>query len=162
MAKQRTKHSPRKLDAIGSLTAAQKAAATLKKGRGRLIRAYAEKLPGTALEVFWKEFRGLLHGRSGIYVLLKDGTPHYVGQASNLPNRIRHHLRDRLQGRWDAFSFYVVARTRYLTDLETLLSRIINPQGAKVIGRLRGAQNLRKEFVSDLKVYAKALRDLHD
>jgi hypothetical protein len=143
-------------------TPGQKAAATRKKGRGRLIRAYAEELPGTALEVFWREFKGLLQGQSGIYVLLKHGVPHYVGQASNLPYRIRHHLRDRLRGKWDGFSFYVVARTRYLTDLETLLSRIINPRGAKVIGRLRGATNLRKQFVSDLKRFAKALKDLNE
>jgi len=142
------------------LTSGQKAAATRRKGWGRLIQAYAEELPGTSLEVFWKEFRGLLRGQSGIYVLLKDGIPHYVGQASNLPYRIRHHLKDRLKGKWDGFSFYVIARTRYLTDLETLLSRIINPRGAKIIGRLRGASNLRKEFVSDLKRYARALKDL--
>jgi hypothetical protein len=142
------------------LTPGQKAAATRRKGGGRLIQAYAEELPGTALEVFWKEFRGLLRGQSGIYVLLKDGVPHYVGQASNLPYRIRHHLKDRLKGKWDGFSFYVIARTRYLTDLETLLSRIINPRGAKIIGRLRGASNLRREFVLDLKRYARALKDL--
>jgi hypothetical protein len=143
------------------MTAGQKAAATRgKRGRGKLIQAYAEELPGTSLEVFWKEFRGLLRGQSGIYVLLKDGVPHYVGQAANLSYRIRHHLKDRLKGKWDGFSFYVVARTRYLTDLETLLSRIINPRGAKIIGRLRGASNLRREFVSDLKRYARALKDL--
>ena len=67
------------------MTAGQKAAATRRKGgRGKLIQAYAEELPGTSLEVFWKEFRGLLRGQSGIYVLLKDGVPHYVGQAANL------------------------------------------------------------------------------
>jgi len=142
------------------LTPGQKAAATRRRGGGRLIQAYAEDLPGTSLEVFWKEFRGLLRGKSGIYVLLKSGVPHYVGQASNLPYRIRHHLNDRLKGKWDAFSFYVVARTRYLTDLETLLSRIINPRGARSIGRLRAANNLKKEFVSDLKRYAGALKDL--
>lgn len=139
----------------------QKAAATRRKrGRGKLIQAYAEELPGTSLEVFWKEFRGLLRGQSGIYVLLKDGVPHYVGQAANLPYRIRHHLKDRLKGKWDGFSFYVIARTRYLTDLETLLSRIINPRGAKIIGRLGSARNLRKDFIKDLKRYAGALKDL--
>jgi hypothetical protein len=142
------------------LTPGQKAAATRNKGRGRLIRAYAEELPGTVLDVFWREFKDLLRGQSGIYVLLKNGTPHYVGQAANLPFRIKNHLKDRLQGRWDAFSFYVVGRTRYLTDLETLLSRIVNPRGAKVIGRLRSARNLRKNFIKDLKRYAGALKDL--
>lgn len=142
------------------LSAGHKAAATRKRRQGRLIRAYAEELPGAVLEVFWREFSGLLRGQSGIYVLLKNGLPHYVGQAANLPYRIRNHSRDRLRGKWDAFSFYVIGRTRYLTDLETLLSRIVNPKGAKVIGRLRTAKNLRKEFVADLRQYASALKSL--
>lgn len=93
------------------LTSGQKAAATRRKRGGRLIQAYAEELPGTSLEVFWKEFRFLLRGQSGIYVLLKGGIPHYLGRASNLPYRIRHHLKDRLKGKWDGFSFCVGART---------------------------------------------------
>lgn len=47
----------------------------------KLIRAYAEKLPGTVLGVSWKEFHGLLGGHSGIYVLYKNGVPHYVGKV---------------------------------------------------------------------------------
>lgn len=126
----------------------------------KLIRAYAEKLPGTVLGVFWKEFHGLLHGYSGIYVLYKDSIPHYVGKASNLSWRIRHHMRDRLKGKWDSFSLYVVRGDRYVKDVESLLLRIVKPKGALVSGRFRGAENLKKSLVPLLHGYAKALSEL--
>jgi hypothetical protein len=126
----------------------------------KLIRAYAEKPPGTVLGVFWKEFHGLLRGDSGIYVLYKDGIPHYVGKASKLSWRIRHHQRDRLKGKWDSFSLYVVRGDRYVKDVESLLLRIVKPKGALVSGRFRGAENLRKSLLPLLQRYAKALAAL--
>lgn len=143
---------------------ALKAAATIRKrkgkSRGRLIRAYAEVLPGTVLGIFWKEFKGLVRGKRGVYVLHKDGVPHYVGKASNLPYRIKHHLKDRLQNKWDSFSLYVVRGNRYLKDLESLLLRIVEPRGARVSGRFQGAENLREELMDGLKRYARALKEL--
>ncbi len=133
----------------------------IKKKASRLIRAYAEELPGTVLEVFWKEFKGLLkEKKAGIYVLYKDGTPYYVGKASNLPGRLKDHTRDRLKKKWDAFSFYAVGRAGYSKHLESLLLRIVDPKGSQKGGRLPGAENLKKNFIGDLKRYAKALGDL--
>ncbi len=142
---------------------AKKAARTRRRKRnspGKLVRAYGEKLPGTVLGIFWKEFRKLVRGHSGIYVLYKDEIPHYVGKASSLSWRIRAHLRDRLKGKWDSFSFYAVRSTRYLKHLESLLLRIVKPRGARVSGRLPGAKNLRRELLPELKRYAKALKEL--
>lgn len=73
------------------------------------------------LGVFWKEFHGLLRGHSGIYVLYKHDVQHYVGKASNLSWRIRHYQNDRLKGKWDSFSLYVVCGDRYVKDVESLL-----------------------------------------
>lgn len=131
-----------------------------RRSRRKLIRAYAEKLPGTVLGVFWKEFHGLLRGHSGIYVLYKDGVPHYVGKAANLSWRIRHHQKDRLKGKWDSFSLYVVRGDRFVKDVESLLLRIVEPKGALVSGRFKGADNLRKELLPRLERYADALADL--
>jgi hypothetical protein len=131
-----------------------------RRSRRKLIRAYAENLPGTVLEVFWKEFHGLLRGHSGIYVLYKSDVPHYVGKAGNLSWRIRHHQKDRLKGKWDAFSLYVVRGDRYVKDVESLLLRIVKPKGALVSGRFRGAENLRKALLPRLERYAGALTDL--
>lgn len=126
----------------------------------KLIRAYAEKLPGSVLGIFWREFRGLVSGHGGIYVLYKDGVPHYVGKAANLPSRIRAHLKDRLQRKWDTFSLYVVRGDRYMKDVESLLLRIVKPKGALVSGRFRGAKNLRRALLPKLKRYAAALNEL--
>lgn len=131
-----------------------------RRSRRKLVRAYAENLPGTLLGVFWKEFHDLLRGQSGIYVLYKDDVPHYVGKASSLPSRIRHHQKDRLKGEWDAFSLYVVRGDRHVKDVESLLLRIVKPKGALVSGRFRGAKNLRKSLLPRLERYADALADL--
>jgi hypothetical protein len=132
----------------------------VRRSQRKLIRAYAEKLPGSVLEVFWKEFHGLLRGHSGIYVLYKDSVPHYVGKAGNLSWRIRHHQRDRLKEKWDTFSLYVVRGERYVKDVESLLLRIVKPKGALVSGRFRGAKNLREELLPRLEGFADALDDL--
>ena len=143
---------------------AARAAATRRKrkrrARGKLVRSYAEKLPGSVFDVFWKGFKGLVRGQSGIYVLYKDDVPYYVGQASNLPWRIKNHIDDRHHGKWDKFSFYVVRRTGFLKHLESLLLRIVEPRGAKISGGFPGAENLKREFISGLKKYAVAFKQL--
>ena len=131
-----------------------------RRSRRKLIRAYAEHLPGTVLEVFWKEFHGLIRGYSGIYVLYKDNIPHYVGKAGKLSWRIREHQRDRLKGKWDAFSLYVVRGDRYVKDVESLLLRIVKPKGALISGRFRGAENLKKALLPRLERYADAMTEL--
>jgi hypothetical protein len=127
----------------------------------RVIRAYAENLPGDALEVFRREFKDLLgKNKAGIYVLYKGCVPYYVGKAINLPSRINDHTRDRLKNKWDEFSFYVAGRTGYSKHLESLLLRIVLPKGARKGGRLTGAENLRDKFVEDLEVYSTVLEKL--
>jgi hypothetical protein len=131
-----------------------------RRSRRKLIRAYAEDLPGSALGIFWREFRELVRGHGGIYVLYKEGVPHYVGKASNLPSRIRAHLKDRLKRKWDTFSLYVVRGDRHIKDVESLLLRIVKPKGALVSGRFRGAENLKKSLLPQLRRYADALAEL--
>jgi hypothetical protein len=131
-----------------------------KRKSRKLIRVYAEKLPGTVLGVFWKEFHGIVRGNSGIYVLYKEDVPHYVGKASNLSWHIRHHMPDRLKGEWDVFSLYVDRGDRYVKDVESLLLRIVKPKDALVSGRFREATNLRKALLPALERYADALSDL--
>jgi hypothetical protein len=145
---------------LAALKAVQTRRRRRRKGRARLVRAYAEKLPGTVLGVFWKEFKNLVRGQSGIYVLYKRSLPHYVGKASNLPWRIRVHQRDRLKGKWDTFSFYVIRRAGFLKHMESLLLRIVEPRGARVSGRLSGAEDLREELMDELSRFSKALKEL--
>ncbi len=46
----------------------------------------------------------------GIYVLINDFKPVYVGKSDHLGRRIADHLVDRFAGRWDMFSWYSVCR----------------------------------------------------
>lgn len=54
----------------------------------------------------------------GIYVLLNDFKPVYVGQSIKLGKRIGDHLSDRFAGRWDMFSWYSVCNPN-ITSGET-------------------------------------------
>jgi hypothetical protein len=58
---------------------------------------------------FWKQ--------AGIYALYADYHLIYVGQAglgdkSCLGNRLKHHLRDALAGRWDMFSWFGLCKVK--------------------------------------------------
>jgi hypothetical protein len=46
----------------------------------------------------------------GIYVLINDFKPVYVGQSGQLGKRLADHLTDRFAGRWDMFSWYSVCK----------------------------------------------------
>ena len=46
----------------------------------------------------------------GVYVLINDFKPVYVGQSINLGPRLATHLTDRFAGRWDMFSWYSVCK----------------------------------------------------
>lgn len=51
----------------------------------------------------------------GIYVLLNDFKPVYVGQSVQLGKRLADHLGDRFAGRWDMFSWYSVCNPSITT-----------------------------------------------
>jgi hypothetical protein len=66
-------------------------------------------LPGTA-KINGRRTEVDVWRQRGIYVLLSDYKPVYVGQASDrsMGSRLRDHLTDRHAGRWDMFSWYGV------------------------------------------------------
>lgn len=63
------------------------------------------EIDGTTCEIeFW--------AARGIYVLLHDFKPVYVGKAdgTSIGDRLKSHLTDRLAGRWDMFSWYSICK----------------------------------------------------
>ncbi len=70
----------------------------------------------------------------GVYVLYKDYQVVYVGKAaaetSTLGVRLRDHLTDRLEGRWDSFSFYLVNRVNQVEPrlANAPASRLVEPK----------------------------------
>jgi len=95
----------------------------------------------------WKKRK--LGRPSGVYVLYKrvgedkgkrrGRAVYYVGKASQLPGRIRAHLRDQHCGKWQEFAAYGTDRPKAET-LETLLIKVADPEGTdwKKKARFRG------------------------
>ncbi|MFC1568299.1 hypothetical protein ACFL37_01215 [Candidatus Margulisiibacteriota bacterium] len=71
---------------------------------------------------------------------------YYVGLASNLRARLRHHLRDRHAGTWDRFSVYLTLHDKHLKELESLVIRIAAPKGNRQKGGFSRAEDLRRKF----------------
>lgn len=132
-----------------------------KKGnRGNLIKGMTNKFPAHIFdnEHFEAALEKVLKKYSGIYVLYNNDKPYYVGLATDLDRRMRHHLRDKHKGRWTTFKIFRIAKIKYLKDLETLILNIDKPEGNKITGRLPSIYKLTEPFKNALREEKKALR----
>lgn len=110
--------------------------------RTPLVCQFVENLSSEALESYAEIIRAIVGRRHGVYALYRRDKLYYVGLASNLRNRLKHHLKDRHRDRWDRFSVYLTIDDRHLKELESLLIRIAQPRGNKQTGRFARAENL--------------------
>ena len=72
--------------------------------------------------LYLKNFRHLQ--QAGIYVLYREETPYYIGQAKVLYKRLHDHANkstDRYFNFWNFFSAFVVSDEKYLDDVERIL-----------------------------------------
>lgn len=53
---------------------------------------------------------------TGVYVLYNDYKMIYVGKTDKLGSRLRNHLTNRMEGRWDSFSFYLVNKVNMVSE----------------------------------------------
>jgi len=81
-------------------------------------------------------------GEQGIYALYRKNKLYYVGLATNLRNRIKHHLKDRHKDHWTHFSLYIIRKVDHIKELESLLLRIAFPEGNSQKGKLKTSTNL--------------------
>jgi hypothetical protein len=121
-------------------------AARRARNRPTLVEGHIERIGIKALQEFRQEVMDLCRGRHGVYALYKGGSLYYVGLANDLPRRLTHHLRDRHARKWNQFSLYLVRREHHIREMEALLIRIADPGGNKQKGRLKGAENLKREL----------------
>ena len=82
----------------------------MKSYKGQLVCQHLEHISRDALETYQRIIKSFVKGRHGIYALYKKDKLYYVGLASNLRNRLKHHLRDRHANRWDRFSVYLTIK----------------------------------------------------
>jgi hypothetical protein len=116
-----------------------------------LVLEHLENVAGGILEEYPGVVRQMIKNRSGIYALYRRGNLYYVGLASNLMARLKHHLRDRHRGSWDRFSVYLTAKHSHMKELESLILRIVGPRGNKTKGKFADSDNLRNTLYRLLK-----------
>ncbi|MFL6621281.1 MAG: hypothetical protein ACJ8NR_01485 [Sulfurifustis sp.] len=107
-----------------------------------LLLGFLEGVSWKVLDEYPEIIADLIRKRTGVYALYKQKHLYYVGLASNLMGRIKHHLRDRHANLWDRFSVYITQRDEHVKQLESLLLRISKPAGNRVKGGFGGSANL--------------------
>lgn len=121
------------------------------KKHKHLVAEFIERISSEILDTYRQQIKNYSKGRNGIYALYSKDDLYYVGLASSLSGRLNTHLKDRHKGNWDRFSMYLTTDYKYLKEIESLILRIIMPEGNRAKGRLSGANNLIKELKRDLK-----------
>jgi hypothetical protein len=121
----------------------------------KLVIGQLEKVSGTLFEQYPAAIKSLIRGKSGVYALYKNDALYYVGLASNLMGRLKAHLRDRHNGKWNRFSVYLTVHDDHMKELESLLLRITRPRGNLQGGKFMASANLRRDL-------AKLIREQDD
>lgn len=116
-----------------------------------LVLGYLENISSKVFSDYPKEITALVARQHGVYALYKGAHLYYVGLATNLKNRVKHHLQDKHAGKWDKFSLYLVRKTDHIKELESLLLRIADPKGNAVKGGLPHAVNLSKQLRTKMR-----------
>ena len=100
-----------------------------KRSSHALVLGFLERISSRAFEEFPRQITELIGKQHGIYALYKGDHLYYVGLATDLRKRIKHHRQDRHAGKWDRFSLYLVHKVDHIKELESLLLRIADPKG---------------------------------
>lgn len=133
-----------------------------KSTKGVLIKGMSRRLPSIILEneVFRRRLREIMKGYSGIYALYKGPKVYYVGLATNLFGRIKWHLKDRHRGKWDYFIIFRIKRVKFLKDIETLLTHLIDTKGNKQKGKVPKDADINRVLKDILKEHKKEIKGI--
>ena len=123
----------------------------MKFHKGQLVCEHLENISLDALEKHQDIIREYVKGRHGIYALYRNGHLYYVGLASDLRRRLKHHLHDRHAQTWDRFSVYLTVDDRHLRDLESLVLKIASPTGNRQTGKFVNSKNIMPDFKQGIK-----------
>jgi hypothetical protein len=117
--------------------------------KAQFICQHLEHISREMLERYRDVIRGYVRKRHGIYALYRKHKLYYVGLASSLQSRLKHHLKDRHADSWDTFSVYLTVEDSHLKELESLILRIAHPEGNKQKGKFAQSENLIKRILQD-------------
>ncbi len=116
-----------------------------------LVCQFLENVSRGVLEEYQDIFREYTKDRHGIYALYRNSELYYVGLAGNLRSRLKQHLKDGHRDKWDTLSLYITIDLNAIKELESLLLRVLRPEGNKTGGRFVKAENLRRKLVKDIR-----------
>jgi hypothetical protein len=116
-----------------------------------LVCQFLENISRAVLEEYQDLIREYTKNRHGIYSLYRKDKLYYVGLASNLRSRLKQHLKDAHRDKWDSFSLYITIDLNAIKELESLLLRVLRPEGNRTGGRFVKAENLRRKLVADIR-----------
>ena len=119
--------------------------------KNSLVIGQLEDISWDVLEEHQVIIKEMIKGKSGIYALYQRDKLYYVGLASNLMKRLKDHLKDRHNRKWNRFSVYLTKNDEHMKELESLFLRIMKPAGNKVKGKFSNSVNLRKELNAQIK-----------
>jgi hypothetical protein len=120
-----------------------------------LVKDRIESVSKDVFQEYYGEITELIADSPGLYALYDGAELYYVGKSIDLRKRVKDHLKDRHLASWTHFSLYLVRQAAHIHEIESLLVRIANPKGNRVIpkGRSTGllAKDLKRLIVSKQK-----------
>ena len=116
-----------------------------------LVCQHLENISRDALEKHQKIIKQYVRRRNGVYALYRKEKLYYVGLAKNLRSRLKSHLHDRHGSSWDRFSVNLTIGEQHLRELESLILRIVQPEGTKQKGKFPKSEDIRRRFARDVK-----------
>jgi hypothetical protein len=120
-------------------------------GTRALVVNRLENVSKDVFKQYYALITELVGDSPGIYALYDGGDLYYVGKSTELRKRVRHHLKDRHLASWTHFSLYLARREEHIHEIESLLVRISNPKGNRVIPRGRSTGAMVKKLKSLIK-----------
>lgn len=130
--------------------AKKKKKAKKKSSRGLVIQRL-ENLSKALFKDHYKLITKLVGSSPGVYALYDGEELYYVGKSTALRKRVKHHLRDRHFASWTHFSLYLVRTASHISEIESLLVRIANPKGNRLVPKGKASSAMLKKLKSMVK-----------
>ncbi len=121
---------------------AKKKKRKVKRKARPIVMGHLEDISSQIFESYQKELTELIRGNFGVYALYKRNKLYYVGLATNFKRRLKDHLTDRHQKKWDRFSLYTIRKQGHVKEIEALLLHIADPKGNTQTGKLKGSKDI--------------------
>ena len=132
-----------------------------KTTKGKLLKGVLEHIPAESFEVIADGIEKTMKGKPGIYALYKKDRLYYVGLAKSVRGRIKKHRENKHRRQWDNFSVFILSKTKFLKDVETIVLGIADPPGNSVKGKIPRMRDLQNILKSEARQKARELKRLN-